>query len=116
MVFIQRTQEHTHEFDDPRDCWWRMTPPGGQEIFTVIFSRDLITTLPNRVAESGGVVKQEFIREIEVNSGQLLKRTSRPDLSPLQGGGAGRYVVWVTNTNSKDNEELIETIALTHGA
>ena len=120
--FVKKDQEYvlpaycpTPEFNDPRDCWWRMTPPGGQEIFTLIFSRDLITSLPNRVTEEGGVVKQSLISEIEADSHQALKRTSRPELSPQQGGGAGRYIVWVTNTNSKDNEELIETIVLTHG-
>src|SRR5205085_1465337 len=27
------------EFDDPKDCWWEITPPSGRDFFTVIFSR-----------------------------------------------------------------------------
>lgn len=103
------------KYKDPRDCWWEMTPPGGREVFTVIFSRDMIADLPNKVAESGQAVKEQTVKELQASSGQVLKRTSRPNLTPQQGGGAGRYVTWVTNSNLKDNEELIETIVLTHG-
>jgi hypothetical protein len=120
--FVKKNEEYalpaycpTPEFEDPRDCWWKMTPPGGREVFTVIFSRDMIMSLPNQVTETGGVIKQQVIKDLEIASGQILKRTSRPNLSPQQGGGAGRYVTWVTNTNTKDNEELIETVVLTHG-
>jgi hypothetical protein len=105
----------TPEFEDPKDCWWRMTPPSSREEFTVIFSRDMITSLPNQISVSGGVIKLETIQDIKSSTGQVIKRTSRPFLRPEEGGGAGRYITWVTNTNTKDNEELIETIVLTHG-
>jgi hypothetical protein len=121
LNYVKKNQEYllpaycpTPEFSDPRDCWWKMTPPGGREVFSVIFSRDMIEGLPNQVAEAGGLVKERMIKELELSSGQILKRESRPNLSPEQGGGAGRYVTWVTNTNKKDNEELIETVVLTH--
>lgn len=105
----------TPEFDDPYDCWWKMTPPGGREEFTVIFSRDMITDLPNQSTESGGVIRRQIIEDLVSHSGQKLRRTSRPDLDPQQGGGAGRYITWVTNINARDNEELIESIFVTHG-
>lgn len=120
--FIKKDDEYllpaycpTPEFDDPKDCWWRMMPPAGREEFTVIFSRDMITNLPNQVRESGGVIKERLIEELKAGSHQTLKRTSRPALKPSEGGGAGRYITWVSNTNTNDNEELIETIVLTHG-
>jgi hypothetical protein len=121
--FVRKNEEFivpaycpTREFDDPRDCWWRMTPPAGREIFTVIFSRDLITSLPNKVTEAGGRVSLKVIEELKATSDQMsIKRTSRPNLNPQQGGGAGGYAIWITNTNPKDNEELIDTIVLTHG-
>ncbi|MEW6730055.1 MAG: DUF4384 domain-containing protein [Acidobacteriota bacterium] len=120
--FIQKDQEYilpaycpTPEFDDPHDCWWRMTPPGGAEEFTLIFSRDMIIDLPNEIIETGRViVRLKEIQELKSNTKQKLQRTSRPNLSPIEGGGAGRYVTWVTNTNTKDNEELIETLVLVH--
>jgi hypothetical protein len=90
-----------------------MEPPSGREVFTVIFSRDLITDL-DEVAGAGGIVDRRLIGKLLADSKQTIKRTSRPNLSPDQGGGAGRYVVWVTNTNTRDNEELITDIGLLH--
>src|SRR5205085_1077563 len=40
------------EFDDPKDCWWEITPPSGRDFFTVIFSRDEITDLPSSLSEA----------------------------------------------------------------
>jgi len=95
------------------NCWFWMEPPSGREVFTVIFSRDLITDL-DEVAGAGGVVDRRLIGKLLADSKQTIKRTSRPNLSPDQGGGAGRYLVWVTNTNTRDNEELITEIGLLH--
>ncbi|HLG17562.1 MAG TPA: DUF4384 domain-containing protein [Blastocatellia bacterium] len=95
------------------NCWFWMEPPSGREIFTVIFSRDLITEL-DEVAGSGGTVSHQVINRMRVESRQIIKRTSRPNLTPEQGGGAGRYLVWVTNTNKRDNEELITDVVLLH--
>lgn len=102
----------TPEFEDPNDCWWRITPPGGKEEFTIIYSRDMITNLPNQ-SDGSGTIKLSIIEQLKANSGQQLKRTSRPELNPQS--GSGRYITWVTNTNAKDNEDLIETIVITHG-
>lgn len=120
--YVKKNQEYvlpaycpTPEFDDPKDCWWKMTPPAGREEFTVICSRDMITSLPNQTSDEVGVIKLNVINELKTGSGQKLKRTSRPELS-YQEGGSGRYITWVTNTNAKDNEDLIETIVITHGS
>lgn len=120
--YVKKDQEYvlpaycpTPEFDDPRDCWWKMTPPAGREEFTVICSRDMITSLPNQSLDIPGTIKLNIINDLKTTSGQKLKRTSRPDLSYSE-GGSGRYITWVTNTNAKDNEDLIETIVITHGS
>ena len=98
-------------YDDHGVCWWKMDDKSGSETMILIFSRDLITDLEDNTV--AGVVKQSYIAQLKAGSDQR-KKTSRPDLSPSQGGGAGRYITWVTNTNTKDNEELIETISLNH--
>ncbi|KAF0249483.1 MAG: hypothetical protein FD167_1113 [bacterium] len=120
--YVKKNQEYilpaycpTPEFDDPKDCWWKMTPPAGREEFTIICSRDMITSLPNQSSDEIGIIKLNVISELKTNSGQTLKRTSRPEFS-YQEGGSGRYITWVTNTNAKDNEDLIETIVITHGS
>jgi hypothetical protein len=117
---LRKDQEHllpslcdSRYLDKQGNCWFWMEPPAGREVFTVIFSRDLITQL-DEIAGAGGVVRRELIDELLTNSRQTIKRTSRPGLSPERGGGAGRYTVWVTNTNRADNEELITDIVLNH--
>src|SRR5215469_6440182 len=98
-------------YDDHGVCWWRMDDKSGSEDVILIFSRDLITDLEDNTV--AGVIKQSYIAQLKAGS-ERSKKTSRPDLSPSQGGGAGRYITWVTNTNTKDNEDLIETISLNH--
>ncbi|MGH9760714.1 MAG: DUF4384 domain-containing protein [Blastocatellia bacterium] len=98
--------------DDQGRCWWWMNQEVGSEVIIFIFSRDLITDLQDNT--SGGVVKADYIAQLKASSGERIKRSSRPGISPEQGGGAGGYTIWVTNTNTKDNEELIETVSLNH--
>jgi hypothetical protein len=100
--------------DDQGRCWWWMNQNAGTEVVILILSRDLITDLQDNTI--AGVVKADYIAQLKAGSGQRVKRTSRPDLSPEQGGGAGRYITWVTNTNTKDNEELIDAVRLNHAA
>jgi hypothetical protein len=112
---VAKNKEHTipsicqtRYLDKLGNCWLEMQPPTGREIFTVIFSRDLITEL-DEVAGSGGVVSRSVIDNMLRGSKQMIRRTSKP-----QGIGAGRFVVWVSNTNRRDNEELITEIVLLH--
>jgi hypothetical protein len=90
-----------------RDCSLVVTPPAGQEFFTMIFSRDLILDLPNEAAKAGGAIMPNVIRELKRASGQILIRK--------QIHSAGPYTIWVRNTNIDDNEELIETMVLNKG-
>jgi hypothetical protein len=92
---------------NPRDCSVLVTPPSGQEFFTLIFSRDLILDLPNQAAQAGGMIMPNIIQELKRASGQILIRKQIPS--------AGPYTIWVRNTNVEDNEELIETLTLNKG-
>jgi hypothetical protein len=95
------------EFDDPEDCWWEVTPPAGRELFTVIFSRDQITTLP----KPGELVDQKMVDALETTSKQTLRRDrkiSTVSRRTLEDG------VFVQNTNKRDNEEIVEKIEIKH--
>jgi uncharacterized protein DUF4384 len=93
------------------DCWFEFGPPPGREIFTVIFSREAVPETITRITARGGIVKWRDIAGIHENA---KPATSRPNLSPQQGGGAGRYIQWVTNIDPKNNEELIKKVMLDH--
>src|SRR5437868_4396796 len=109
------------EFDDPKDCWWEITPPAGRDFFTVIYSRDEITDLPNSLSEEDVTANakdavalktlEAFNKEKDANKQSLAhakkigfksKRTTDED------------GIYIQNTNRKDNEELIDTIELRH--
>jgi len=98
-------------FQNPKDCWYEMDDVAGREEFTLIFSRDAISSLPNRAIGDGGLIKQEIIREIRNQTSQHIEETSL-----RKGIGDGNYVIWVKNKNRSDNEELIHTIGLSHRA
>lgn len=91
----------------PKDCALVVVPPAGMEFFTLVFSRDLISDLTMKAAQAGGL-KPQVLQELKAESGQILKRG--------QGAGTGPYAIWVVNTNTKDNEEIIETLVLNKGA
>ena len=40
------------QLEDPNDCWWEITPPSGKDVFTVIFSRDKITDLTDKLSSN----------------------------------------------------------------
>lgn len=89
-----------------RDCALIVNPPAGVELFTLVFSRDLISDLTLKSAQAGGLNSQ-MLRQYKSESGQILKRG--------QGVNTGPYAIWVVNTNTKDNEEIIETLVLNKG-
>jgi hypothetical protein len=99
------------KFQNPKDCWYEMDDVAGREEFTLIFSRDAISSLPNRAIGDGGLIKQEAIREIRSQTTQHIEETNL-----RKGIGGGNYVIWVKNKNRSDNEELIYTIGLSHRA
>jgi hypothetical protein len=99
---------------DPSDCWMIIGPPAGKDIFIVILSRDMITDLPQKILSGGPVSVDGKNIALLIGSGQRLVETSRPNLSTSQGGGAGRYIHWVFNANTRDNEQLIAAVTLEH--
>jgi Domain of unknown function (DUF4384) len=88
-----------------RDCALIVTPPAGQEVFTVVFSRDPFTDLPNTAAEAGGGIPVESLIKLKSDSGQTLRRIK----------GSTPLSVLVVNTNTKDNEDIFETLVLNKG-
>jgi len=103
---------YCQSFDDPKDCWFQMTPPAGTETLIVIFSRDKITTLPNQIAKPYAPVKSDVVERLIASSQQKAEQMTGELKIP--GQKAVRYATRVQNTNLKDNEELIATIELTH--
>lgn len=108
---------YCQDFADPNDCWWEITPPNGREYFTVVFTRDQIKDLPNRlttddIMNSANAVSEQLVKELKDSSGQTIARSTEAEI------GARRTIesdgVYVQNTNRKDNEELVETIVLKH--
>jgi hypothetical protein len=101
------------DFDDPKDCWFKMAPPSGTETLIVIFSRDKITTLPNQIAKPYAAVKRELVDQLISSSEQKVKQVTGGELT-LPGQKAMRYATRAQNINQQDNEELIATIELRH--
>lgn len=109
------------EFDDPKDCWWEITPPSGRDFFTVIFSRDEITDLPSNLSEADVTTNakdavavktlEAFNRERDANK-QSVAHTKQIRFKSKR--STDEDGIFVQNTNRKDNEELIDTIELRH--
>ena len=118
---VQKNREYVvpgfcSEFEDPKDCWWEITPPNGKEFFTVIFSRDEITDLPSKLTETdleSGTpdrINQEIINSIKEGSAtpERSKRVYNANRAIESDG------IYVRNANRENNEELIDTIELAH--
>ena len=85
-----------------RDCSLPVLLPAGQEYFHLVFTRDPFTDLPNSASEASGGIPPEILVKLKAGSGQLLKRTK----------GSTPLSVLVINTNTKDNEDIFETLVL----
>ena len=103
---------YCQDFEDPKDCWFKMSPPAGTETLIVIFSRDKITTLPNQIAKPYSRIEREKIEQLLATSEQKVKQVTGELTIP--GRKSVRYATRVQNTNLQDNEELIATIELRH--
>lgn len=89
----------------PRDCALIVTPPAGKEVFTLVFSRDPLTDLPNSATETTGGIPVNVLLKLKTDSGQTLRRLK----------GSSAQSVLVINTNTKDNEDIFETLILNKG-
>jgi hypothetical protein len=89
----------------PRDCALIVRPPAGKEVFTLIFTRDPMTDLPNSATEAQGGIPVDVLIKLKNDSGQTLRRLK----------GSTVQSVLVINTNTRDNEDIFETLLLNKG-
>ncbi len=106
------------QFEDPSDCWWEITPPSGKDVFTVIFSRDKITDLSDKLSndkssDDPDAVDMNIISKIKStsNTKDIARVKEIKVNSTRETVSNGTYV---QNTNKNDNEEIFETIELRH--
>jgi hypothetical protein len=116
--FIKKDQEYLvpyrkEDIADPTDAWMELSPPAGTETMIVIFSRDQITTLPNEVSRPGDAIKPEVIADLKATSQQKVKESFGNFAVP--GRKAVPFATRVKNINTRDNEDMITTIAIKHG-
>ncbi|MEW6208431.1 MAG: DUF4384 domain-containing protein [Acidobacteriota bacterium] len=116
--FIKKDQEYLLPYrcedkPDPEDCWLELSPPAGTETMILIFSRDQITTLPNEVSRPGDAIKPEVVADLKTTSQQKVKESFGNFAVP--GRKAVPFATRVKNTNTRDNEDMITTIAIKHG-
>jgi len=86
-----------------RDCAYVMPQSAGTQIFTVIFSRDLILDLPESAKTANGAIKAQVINDIEGNSIKQL------EIKP----GASPFAILILNTHREDNEEIFTRFGVT---
>jgi hypothetical protein len=88
-------------------------PASGVEEIVVIFSRDMITNLPNNRREGASLISRQVLNEIKSRSGQILERIPGK-IKRLLRGAPGRFAILAQNTNTEDNEELVVPLPLKH--
>ena len=87
---------------EQRDCALILSKSAGPEVFHVFFTRDPFTDLPNTAAEAGKSISADTLNKLKTESGQVLRRQKgSTELSEL-----------LTNINTKDNEEIVETLEI----
>lgn len=116
--YVQKDVEYSvpgycPEYEDPKDCWFQMTPPAGRETMLVIFSRQKITSLPNIALKPMATVPRSAVEELIASSEQKVEEKSGDLTAP--NGKLVRFATRVQNTNLQDNEELIAKIEVNHG-
>ena len=95
-------------------CFFTFTAPApasGVEEVVIIFSRTMITNLPNNRREGESLIGRALLDEIKAKSGQLLAQIPN---AWLPRGAPGRFAFLAQNTNTEDNEELVVTLQLKH--
>jgi hypothetical protein len=86
------------------DCAYVMPESAGKQIFTVIFSRDLILDLPDSAKTGTGAIKAQVINAIEGSSIKQLEIKQ----------GVTPFAILVLNTNRNDNEEIFTRFGVTN--
>lgn len=92
------------EYNDAKgNCWFMINEEPDE--YTVIFSREMLLDLPDKLTKNTGSVKvkQQTINNVTKDSGM------KPEVAPVE-----QYTVQVWNPNPKDNEVLIARIVIRH--
>ncbi|MBV9928128.1 MAG: DUF4384 domain-containing protein [Acidobacteria bacterium] len=82
----------------PQACSYEVNSVAGQEVFTVVFSRDQFLDLPNTATDVMGGISPQFLQQLASQSEQQLSRPQPGDTA---------FSVRISNLNRADNEELI---------
>ncbi|MBI4748931.1 MAG: DUF4384 domain-containing protein [Acidobacteria bacterium] len=93
---------------NPDECWYTITPPVGNEVFTIVYSRELLLSLVDR---QSGINQQQVLEELVQTTAPFVRRTS--------GGTNGRnferlFSIFITSTNPNKRAELIERFLIKH--
>lgn len=97
----------------PRDCALQLFPyeQSPQEYFTLIFTRDSLIDLPNDV-KNKRVSLDSLMNAGKISSKTIAAITEDSDRNLVTQQGDTPYGLRVVNTNSNDNEEIIQTYVL----
>ncbi|HNB69972.1 MAG TPA: DUF4384 domain-containing protein [Acidobacteriota bacterium] len=92
----------------PDECWYTITPPVGNEVFTIVYSRELLLSLVDR---QSGINQQQVLEELVQINTPFVRRTS--------GSSNGRnfeqlFSIFITSTNPNKRAELIERFLIKH--
>ena len=84
-----------------RDCSLILTS-GGPELFHLLFTRDPVINLPSSASDATGPISADTLEKLKNDSGQILKPQK----------GSTPFSQLLVNINTKDNEDIIETVVL----
>ena len=86
-----------------RDCSVILTFGDSEELFHLFFTREPFTDLPNSASDATNSIPATLLEKLKNESGQILRRQK----------GSTPFSELLTNINTKDNEDIMETITLT---
>ena len=86
-----------------RDCSVVLTFSNSEELFHLFFSREPFTDLPNSASDATNSIPATLLEKLKNESGQILRKQK----------GSTPFSELLTNINTKDNEDIMETITLT---
>lgn len=99
------------------DCWYPIMGPAGNEVFTIIFSRDEDVTedIIEQATRNGGRVTQQILDAAVAQSGQRIEILSRPE-GLARNNPAGVHAAWFRNINRANSEDIILVVPLSKGS
>ena len=84
------------------DCAVVLTFSGDEELFHLFFTREPFSKLPASASEATEPIPATLLESLKSGSGQILRRQK----------GSTESSELLTNINTKDNEDIMETIVL----